>query len=96
MVMSETTTPHEPPVTGPNVAAAEYGQHLDAYGPEYSETPTPVNEPVEVEPVSWDGPHDPKNPKNWSASRKRLITFVNGIITVNMYVLRVVFSAVTS
>jgi len=94
--MSVTPTPHELPVNEPKAMAAESGRHLDAYGPEFSETPTPVNEPVEVEPVSWDGPHDPKNPQNWSASRKRLIMFVNGIITVNVYVLRVVFSAVTS
>jgi hypothetical protein len=87
MATSETPTLFEPSINDPGVLAAEFGQCLDAYGPGFRETPTPVNEPVEVKPVSWDGPHDPKNPRNWPTSRKWLVTAVNSILTINVYAL---------
>ncbi|KAF9648346.1 MFS general substrate transporter [Thelephora ganbajun] len=80
--MSETPTLYESSINDPGTIADE--RNLDAYVPDCLETPTPVNEPIEVKPVSWDGPHDPKNPQNWPASRKWLVTSVIGIITVNV------------
>lgn len=65
---------------------ALYESSTDTYSLDFSETPTPTNEPVEAKPVSWEGPHDPKNPQNWSEARKWLIMSVTGIITVNVYV----------
>lgn len=55
--------------------------------PDFSETPTLASELAGLKPVSWDGPHDLRNPQNWSASRKWLVMSVNAIITVNVYVL---------
>jgi len=66
------------------------------FGPDFSTSPTSVQEPVEVKPVSWDGPNDPKNPQNWSAWKKWMVMSVTGIVTVNVCVLRVVLSAVTN
>lgn len=74
----------------------EADPRLDVYDPEFSETPTPVNEPVEVKPVSWDVPYDPKNPQNWSPSRKWLVMSVNAIVTVNVYVFRATSAELTS
>ena len=87
--MPETKTPHESKPNDPGLVVVGFGQSLDTYYPDSSETPTPVKEPAEVNPVSWDSPHDQKNPQNWPASRKWLIMSVNAIITVNVYVLRV-------
>jgi len=89
--MSETPTLYEPSIDNPEALAAGFERRLDTYGPDFSQRPSPVDEPVETKPISWDGPHDPKNPQNWSTSRKWLVMAVNGIITVNVYVLREFF-----
>ena len=86
--MSDTPTLYEFSIDDPEAASTEFGSRVDAYGPDSSETPTPVNEPVETKPVSWDGPNDQKNPQNWSASKKWLVMSVNAITTVNVCVVR--------
>jgi len=96
VLMSETPTLCEPSINERDVVAPAFVRCPDTRGPGFPETPTPANEPVEVKPVSWDGPHDKRNPQNWSASRKWLVLSVNGIVTVNVYVQQVMFSAVTS
>jgi len=83
-------------INKPEVVVVAFEQCLDIHGPDFPKTPTPVIEPVEAKPVSWDGPHDQKNPRNWSASRKWLVMSVNEIIAANVYVLRVTSSTVAS
>ena len=85
--MSETPTLCESSVNEPKIVSSE----LELNAPEFVETPIPA---VEVGPVSWDGPQDPTNPQNWPEWRKWLVMSVNAIITVNVYVLRVMFSVV--
>ena len=88
MVISETPTLHEPSADDPQVVAAESEQDICTRSPDSSETaPTQVNELAEASPVSWEGPHDPKNPQNWSTSKKWLVMSVNAAVTVNMCVL---------
>jgi hypothetical protein len=82
--MSETPTLCESSVNDPEVVVAGFELPLGPPSPGFSGTQTPVNEPAEVKPVSWDGLHDPKNPQNWSPSRKWLVMSVNSIITVNV------------
>lgn len=94
--MSETRTFCKSSINDPDAEATEFQLRLDTYSPDSSETPTPVEKLVERKPVSWDGPHDPKNPHNWSASRKWLVMSVNAVITVNVYVPRVTFVELTS
>lgn len=94
--MSETPTLYESSTNEPEVAAAECERYLDTFSPDFSTTPTSVQEPLEVKPVSWDGPHDPKNPQNWSARKKWMVMSVTGIITVNVYVLQLALSTVAS
>lgn len=85
--MSETQlTLYEPSINDPAATDTELVRHLDTFDPGSLETLAPVNEPVEGKPVSWDGPNDPDNPQNWSASKKWLVMAVNGIITINVYV----------
>ncbi|KAK7021666.1 major facilitator superfamily domain-containing protein [Favolaschia claudopus] len=33
--------------------------------------------------ITWDGPEDPANPKNWSVCRKWIITFISVLATLN-------------
>ena len=88
MEVSETPTPYESSTNHPEVGAAELERRLNTYHLDSSETSTqPVGEPADAKPVSWDGPHDSKNPQNWSTLRKWLVMTVNGIIAVNVYVL---------
>ena len=94
--MSETRTLCESSINDREVVAAEFQPRLDTHGPNLLETSTPLKGPVEVKPVSWDGHHDPKNPQNWSASRKWLVMSVNSIITVNVYVPRTLFAELAS
>ncbi|KIL58566.1 hypothetical protein M378DRAFT_86356 [Amanita muscaria Koide BX008] len=39
---------------------------------------------TDTDMVTWDGPHDPENPQNWSNSYKWLITIVTIVMTVNV------------
>jgi hypothetical protein len=94
--MPETRTLCEPPVRDPGVVVVKFQPSPDTSNPKILEAPPPVNELGEAKPVSWDGPHDPENPQNWSASRKWLVMFVNSIITVNVYVRWIAFSKFVS
>ena len=40
----------------------------------------------ETKLVEWDGPNDPKNPQNWSNSRKWCLVSLVSAVTFNMYV----------
>ena len=82
----ETPTLYEPSINYPEAIATEHERRFDTYDPGSSETLAPVNEPVERKPISWDGPNEPNNPQNWSASKKWLVMTVTGIITINVYV----------
>ena len=85
--MADTQTLYELSINEHEAIATELGRPLDTYGPGSLETlVAPANEPVEGKPVSWDGPNDPDNPQNWSASKKWLVMFVTGVITVNVCV----------
>ncbi|KAF9788500.1 MFS general substrate transporter [Thelephora terrestris] len=80
--MSEAPTLCEHSTYNTEVATAELEARLGTYDPDSLETP--AQEPAEVKPVSWDGPYDPKNPQNWSSSKKWLVMSVNAIVTVNV------------
>jgi len=84
--MAETQTLYEPSISDPEAITIELGRPLDASGPGSLETLVALVDPVEGKPVSWDGPDDPNNPQNWSASKKWLVMFAIGVITVNVCV----------
>ena len=85
--MSETPKVNKSTINTPEVVVIEFVRRLDTYGPNSSEILAPVVKPVEVKPVSWDGPNDPKNPQNWTSSKKWSIMAINGIVAINVYVL---------
>jgi hypothetical protein len=41
---------------------------------------------IDADMVTWDGPHDPTNPQNWTIKYKWLVTIVVIIMTVNVWV----------
>ena len=90
IAMSKTPPVDEPSINDHEVVTVKFERYLGTYAPDSLESLGPVIEPIEAKPVSWDGPRDPQNPQNWSASKKWLIMAVNGITTINMYVLWVV------
>lgn len=58
----------------------------DPHEPPNSKDVTPVEEQVEANMVTWDGPDDPTNPHNWSKPYKWFITVICCVMTVNVYV----------
>lgn len=40
----------------------------------------------------WDGPHDPKHPRNWSTARKWVITVITSLMTFSVTFASSVFS----
>ena len=71
-------------------------RRAEQYGGDVPEEPTPkvpayvpsiVEEKVDPNKVTWDGPDDPENPQNWSNTKKWLITSLALLMTVNVYVL---------
>lgn len=84
--MSEAPTRSESSLEGLDAVTIELERALGGSVLDLATTLPLVVKPVETEPVSWDGPDDPKNPQNWPARKKWLIIAVNGIITVNVYV----------
>lgn len=45
------------------------------------------SEPLESNTVGWDGPTDPQNPLNWSATRKNIYSIVISLFILNASVL---------
>jgi len=41
-------------------------------------------QPIDPNMVTWDGPHDPTNPQNWTIKYKWLVTIVCIVMTVNV------------
>lgn len=48
----------------------------------------PANAPAESNLVTWDGPDDSANPKNWSVSFRWVLTGLCCLATTNVYVLK--------
>jgi hypothetical protein len=59
----------------------------DPHEPAKDKNITPVEIEEDSNRVTWDGPHDPANPQNWSMSYKWLITALCCLMTANTYVL---------
>lgn len=47
---------------------------------------TPPFDSPESNIVTWDGPDDPDNPRNWSYTYKWFVTFICSLLTLNVYV----------
>jgi hypothetical protein len=48
--------------------------------------PTPISTGTDMDLITWAGPSDPANPKNWSNSYKWILMSLCVIMTVNMCV----------
>jgi hypothetical protein len=49
-------------------------------------TTSSFNSPGSKKVITWDGPDDPDNPKNWSYSYKWFVTLICSLLTLNVYV----------
>ena len=49
-------------------------------------TSTPASTSTDLDSITWDGPDDPTNPKNWSNSYKWILMSLCASMTVNMCV----------
>lgn len=49
-------------------------------------TSTPTSSDTDLDLITWAGPNDPANPKNWSISYKWILMSLCAIMTVNMCV----------
>ena len=65
---------------------------IDNYGgqapeePNANKTTAPPKEQEDDYVVTWDGPNDPTNPKNWTVKRKYILSFLCCLCTLNVYV----------
>ncbi|KAF7969429.1 hypothetical protein HWV62_27379 [Athelia sp. TMB] len=63
---------------------------IDNYGgqapeePNANKTTAPPKEQDDDYVVTWDGPNDPTNPKNWSVRRKYILSFLCCLCTLNV------------
>ncbi|KAK7053650.1 MFS general substrate transporter [Favolaschia claudopus] len=79
----EDRTPHlASPVPRHSIHDTEDDIHFNPRRESLSPPPKPGT-PLSEE-ITWDGPDDPENPKNWSVGRKWLITFIGVLSTVNV------------
>src|ERR1700729_2470918 len=53
-----------------------------------SEKPAPSQDNKDYNLVTWDGPDDPDNPRNWSTPYKLFLTTLSCITALNVYVLK--------
>lgn len=53
-----------------------------------SEMPAPLKDEKNCNQVTWDGPDDPHNPRNWSTPYKLFLTTQSCITALNVYVLK--------
>jgi len=60
---------------------------IDAQEPA-SEMPAPLKDGKNCNQVTWDGPDDPHNPRNWSTPYKLFLTTLGCITALNVYVLK--------
>jgi hypothetical protein len=78
--------------TEPNEARFEFHSGNDPQAPpaknNSSASPLPFLPKPNTDPnvVTWDGPEDPENPKNWSLCYRWCITIACTLMTLNVYV----------
>lgn len=54
-------------------------------------SPSIHGEQVDANLVTWDGPDDPENPKNWSSAYRYALSMIACVTTLNVYVLLRIF-----
>lgn len=58
----------------------------DPHDPKADKIPAPPEEDSDSNVVTWDGPDDPANPKNWSSAFRWFLTCLCCITTLNVWV----------